>query len=118
AEPQRLQEWEQRHPEQAARLDALLKLERILRGRLLPVPPMRGDWQRGSFQLGSSLDDQPLHDLLQGLGSWRSLLPRLACESVLKVFLNQGATALVLRANQVGGHNPRIAPVAPFSLGC
>ncbi|MEO1003251.1 MAG: CAAX protease [Cyanobacteria bacterium J06638_7] len=118
AEPQRLQDWEQRHPEQAARLGALLKLERILRSRLLPVPPLRNDWRRGSFQLGSSLHDQPLHDLLQGLGSWRSLLPRLACESVLKVFLDQGATALVLRANQVGGHNPRLAPVAPFTLGC
>lgn len=118
ADSQRLQDWEQRHPQQAARLDALLELERILRGRLLPVPPLRDDWQRGSFRLGSSLDAQPLHDLLQGLGSWRSLLPRLACESVLKVFLDQGATALVLRAKQVGGHNPRIAPVAPLTLGC
>jgi predicted Abi (CAAX) family protease len=27
-------------------------------------------------------------------------------------------STLVLRANQVGSRNPRIAPVAPFSLGC
>ncbi|MEX1315872.1 MAG: hypothetical protein AB1Z22_01950 [Synechococcaceae cyanobacterium] len=118
AEPQRRRAWEQRHPEQAERLAALLELERILRGRLLPIPPLRDDWERGSFRLGSSLDDQPLRDLLQGLGSWRSLLPRLACETVLRVFLDLGASALVLRANQVGGRNPRIAPVAPLTLGC
>ncbi len=117
-DPEQRRAWEQRHPEQAERLGSLLELERILRARLLPVPPLRDDWQRDSFRLGSSLDDQPLHDLLQGLGSWRSLLPRLACESVLKVFLNLGASALVLRANQVGGRNPRIAPVAPLTLGC
>ena len=62
--------------------------------------------------------EQAVRDLLQGLGSWRCLLPRLACETVLKVFLDLGASALVLRANQVGGRNRRIAPVAPFSLGC
>ncbi|MFO8238665.1 MAG: hypothetical protein R6U00_10560, partial [Prochlorococcaceae cyanobacterium] len=93
--------WEQRHPQQAERLSTLLELERILRDRLLPIPPLRDDWKRGSFRLGSSLDEQPLRDLLQGLGSWRSLLPRLACETVLKVFLDLGASALVLRANQV-----------------
>jgi predicted Abi (CAAX) family protease len=118
ADAQRLQLWRQRQPEQAARLDTLLELERILRGRLLPIPPLRDDWERGSVRLGSSLDEQPLRDLLQGLGSWRSLLPRLACETVLKVFLDLGASALVLRANQVGGRNRRIAPVAPLSLGC
>ncbi|TVS04185.1 MAG: CAAX protease [Cyanobium sp. PLM2.Bin73] len=117
-DPERRLAWEQRHPRQAERLRTLLELERILRGRLLPIPPLRHDWQRGSFRLGSSLDEQPLRDLLQGLGSWRSLLPRLACETVLKVFLDLGASALVLRANQVGGHNPRITPVAPFTMGC
>jgi hypothetical protein len=117
-DPQRRLAWEQRHPRQAERLGTLLELERILRGRLLPIPPLRHDWQRDSFRLGSSLDEQPLRDLLQGLGSWRSLLPRLACETVLRVFLDLGASALVLRANQVGGRNPRIAPVAPFTMGC
>ena len=27
-------------------------------------------------------------------------------------------SSLVLRANQMGSRNPRIASVAPFSLGC
>ncbi|MFO7628423.1 MAG: hypothetical protein R6W06_02685 [Prochlorococcaceae cyanobacterium] len=117
-DPQRRLAWEQRHPRQAERLGTLLELERILRGRLLPIPPLRQDWQRDSFRLGSSLDEQPLRDLLQGLGSWRSLVPRLACETVLRVFLDLGASALVLRANQVGGRNPRIAPVAPFTMVC
>ncbi|MGL6134335.1 MAG: hypothetical protein ACRC1L_09145, partial [Prochlorococcaceae cyanobacterium] len=117
-DPQQRLAWEQRQPQQAERLATLLELERILRGRLLPIPPLRADWKRGSFRLGSSLDEQPLRDLLQGLGSWRSLLPRLACETVLKVFLDLGASALVLRANQVGGRNPRIAPVAPLTVGC
>jgi len=118
ADAERLQRWRERQPEQAGRLATLLELEWILRARLLPIPPLRDDWERGSFRLGSSLDEQPLRDLLQGLGSWRSLLPRLACETVLRVFLDLGASALVLRANQAGGRNPRIAPVAPFTLGC
>jgi hypothetical protein len=118
ADPKRLQRWRKRQPQQAGRLAPLLELERILRARLLPIPPLRNDWKRGSVRLGSSLDEQPLRDLLQGLGSWRCLLPRLACETVLKVFLDLGASALVLRANQVGGRNPRIAPVAPLTLGC
>jgi len=87
--------------------------------RLLPIPPLREDWKRGSVWLGSSLEDQPLHDLLKGLGSWRSLLPCLARETALKVlFLDLGASAVELSANQLGGRNPSIAPVTPFTLGC
>jgi predicted Abi (CAAX) family protease len=66
--------------------------------------------------LGSSLEDRPLENLLRGLGSWRTALPRLACDTVLKVFLRHGASALVLRADQVGGEHAEIEPVAPMTL--
>jgi predicted Abi (CAAX) family protease len=44
------------------------------------------------------------------------MLPRLASDTVLKVFLEHGASALVLRTNQVGGRRPEIEPLAPLTL--
>ncbi|MEB3333034.1 MAG: hypothetical protein VKI83_11150 [Synechococcaceae cyanobacterium] len=111
-----LEAWRRRHPEEAERLAALLRLERDLRRVLLPFGGLRDDWQRQAFVLGSSLEDRPLQNLLRGLGSWRTLLPRLASDTVMRVFLRHGASALVLRANQVGGEHASIAPVAPFTL--
>jgi predicted Abi (CAAX) family protease len=35
---------------------------------------------------------------------------------VVKAFLRHGASALVLRTNQVGGEHPQIAPVAPITF--
>jgi predicted Abi (CAAX) family protease len=35
---------------------------------------------------------------------------------VVRVFLAHGASALVLRSNQVGGEHPEIEPVAPLTL--
>jgi predicted Abi (CAAX) family protease len=35
---------------------------------------------------------------------------------VLRVFLHHGASALVLRSNQLGGDHPSIRPVAPMTL--
>ena len=46
---------------------------------------------------------------------WADSTPGSA-SSVLKVPFDLSVSALVLRANQVGGRNPRIAPVAPFTL--
>ena len=112
-----LRAWQQQDPAQARRLQQLLRLERELRRTLLPFAGLRPDWQHQSEGLGISLEDQPLDNLLRGLGSWRALLPRLACDTVIKVFLRHGASALVLRANQLGGEHPQIEPVAPLTLG-
>ena len=112
-----LRDWQQQDPAQAQRLRQLLRLERELRRALLPFAGLRPDWQRPGEVLGTSLEDRPLDNLLRGLGSWRALLPRMASDTVMKVFLRHGASALVLRANQLGGAHPEIEPVAPLTLG-
>ncbi len=116
-DPRALRAWQQQDPAQAQRLRQLLRLERELRRALLPFAGLRPDWQRDREVLGTSLEDQPLDNLLRGLGSWRALLPRMASDTVMKVFLRHGASALVLRANQLGGAHPQIEPVAPLTLG-
>ena len=112
-----LRDWQQQDPAQAQRLRQLLRLERELRRALLPFAGLRPDWQRPGEVLGTSLEDRPLDNLLRGLGSWRALLPRMASDTVIKVLLRHGASALVLRANQLGGDHPEIEPVAPLTLG-
>ena len=112
-----LRAWQQQDPAQAQRLRQLLRLERELRRSLLPFAGLRPDWQRRGEGLGISLEDRPQDNLLRGLGSWRAVLPRMASDTVMKVFLRHGASALVLRANQLGGEHPDIEPVAPLTLG-
>jgi predicted Abi (CAAX) family protease len=47
---------------------------------------------------------------------WRTLLPRKASDTIVKAFLDHGASVWVLRASQIGGHDPEIAPIAPMTL--
>jgi predicted Abi (CAAX) family protease len=108
--------WRQQDPLQAERLQALLRLDRSLRRALLPFGGLRSDWRRQEGRLGTSLEDEPLDTVLRALGSWRTALPRVASDTVLRVFLAHGASALVLRSNQVGGEHPEIEPVAPLTL--
>jgi hypothetical protein len=115
-DPSLRREWERENPEQAKRLAQLLRLERALRRELQPLGRTRADWRQNAYLLGSSLEDRPLANLARGLSSWRTMLPRLASDTVLKVFLEHGASALVLRTNQVGGRRPEIEPLAPLTL--
>ncbi len=55
--------------------------------------------------------------LLIGIGSWRTMLPRLASKTIAKQFLQEGASIWVLRTSQVGGYDPDIEPVAPTPIG-
>ncbi|MEB3200349.1 MAG: hypothetical protein VKK62_07470 [Synechococcaceae cyanobacterium] len=116
AGPELLQRWRREDPQQAERLRALMRLERDLRRALLPFGGLRRDWLRQDWVLGRSLEDHPIDDVVRGLGSWRTALPRLASDTVLRVFLRHGATALVLRSDQPGGWQPTIEPVAPLTL--
>jgi predicted Abi (CAAX) family protease len=115
-DPEVLRQWQRRHPDQAQRLQALGRFERELRQVLLPFGGLREDWRQQEYVLGSSLEDRPLNNLVRGLGSWRTLLPRLASDTVLRVFLHHGASALVIRSNQVGGDHASIAPLAPMTF--
>jgi predicted Abi (CAAX) family protease len=103
-------------PEQGKRFRDLQRLRKELERKLQPLGGPRPDWEKNEYNLGSTLEDKPLQNLWTGLGSWRTMLPRLASDTIVKVFLKQGATVWVLRTNQVGGNDPDLEPIAPITL--
>ena len=111
-----LRDWAARHPEEGKRLQKLTALDADLKHALQPFGKPRPDWEKNEFNLGSSLQDQPLRNLLMGLGSWRTVLPRKASDVVVSQFLKYGASAWVLRTSQVGGYDSDIEPVAPMTF--
>lgn len=111
-----VQTWLMHHPEQAQRYQQLLSVNTKLGQKLQPFGSPRSDWENNEFNLGTTLEDEPLRNLWTGLGSWRSLLPRKASDSIVEVFLKHGASVWVLRTNQVGGYDPDIEPIAPMTL--
>ena len=111
-----VEEWKQEHPEQLYRLEQLEQLTEDFKHLLLPWGTARADWEGREEVLGSTLEDDPVQNLIRGLITWRTLLPRLTSDEVVQTFLKQGGQAWVLRTNQVGGTNPDIEPVAPMTL--
>jgi len=111
-----LQEWSQEDPAQAAQFAELLRFGRDLKQTLQPFGKPRADWETNEFNLGSTLEDKPIENLLTGISSWRTLLPRKASDTVARKFLEYGAAAWILRTNQVGGYDPDIEPIAPMTL--
>jgi predicted Abi (CAAX) family protease len=111
-----IQDWLSSDPEQAQRFRVLMALGQDLKEELQAFGAPRSDWEDNDYNLGCTLEDQPLRNLWFGLGSWRTLLPRLASDTVVKTFLQHGAAVWVLRTNQVGGNDPDIAPIAPMTL--
>ena len=111
-----LQSWADRYPQQAARLQDAAQLGDELQAALQPFGTPRADWEKNEYNLGSTLEDEPIRNLLMGLGSWRTLLPRKASDTIVKVFLDHGASVWVLRTNQIGGEYPEIEPIAPMTL--
>ncbi|MEX0268307.1 CAAX protease [Leptolyngbyaceae cyanobacterium UHCC 1019] len=103
-------------PEQAQRFRVLEQLGQDLQRKLQPLGGPRSDWAKNEFNLGSTMEDNPLQNLKVGLGSWRTILPRLASDTVVRIFLKHGASVWVLRTSQIGGHDPNIAPIAPMTL--
>lgn len=104
------------NPAQGQRFRELLQLGKELQRELQPLGAPRTDWERNEFNLGSTLEDNPLQNLWTGLGSWRTMLPRLASDTIVRIFLKHGAKVWVLRTNQVGGNDPDIEPIAPMTL--
>ncbi len=111
-----LKQWGTQNPEQGKRFLELLQLKKDLKSKLMPFGTARADWEEGSYDLGSCLEDRPVRNLFMGLASWRTLLPRLASDTVAQIFLEQGASVWVLRTNQVGGNDPDIEPLAPMTI--
>ncbi|NJL87290.1 MAG: CAAX protease [Leptolyngbyaceae cyanobacterium SM1_1_3] len=104
------------HPEQAQRYQQLLEIRKALQRELLPLGSARADWEEGREVLGSNLEDYPLKTLGRGLLSWRTMFPRVASDTVTELFLRHGACLWVLRTNQVGGYDPEIEAIAPFTF--
>jgi predicted Abi (CAAX) family protease len=111
-----LQTWLTQQPTQAQRYQQLLDVKAKLYDKLQSFGSPRADWEANEFNLGTTLEDQPLRNLWMGLGSWRTLLPRKASDSIVQVFLQHGASVWVLRTNQIGGHDPEIEPISPMTL--
>jgi len=116
AHQDKLQTWLTLHPDQSQRYQQLLDVRTKLYRRLQPLGAPRADWDANEFNLGTTLEDEPLRNLWTGLGSWRTLLPRKSSDMVVQVFLEHGASVWVLRTNQVGGHDPTIEPISPMTL--
>jgi len=112
-----IHQWLDQNPAQARRFQHLVNLGRAIKRKLLPFGTARADWQDSENTLGISPEEDVFEGLLMGLVSWRTLLPRLASETVTRQFLNQGAQVWVLRTTQVGGYDPDIEPIAPTPLG-
>jgi predicted Abi (CAAX) family protease len=108
--------WPQTHPGQAARYDRLRALLEDLRKRLQPFGNARSDWSQNEYNLGATLEDAPIGNLMTALGSWRCLLPRLAFNTIADAFVRHGATATILGCDQIGGDRSDIVPIAPLTL--
>jgi predicted Abi (CAAX) family protease len=104
------------YPDQATPLRQLAAFGNDLKSTLQPLGNLRPDWEKNEFNLGSSIEDEPIRNLIMGLGSWRTVLPRKASDVVVRSFLKYGASAWVLRTSQVGGHDPDIEPIAPMTF--
>jgi predicted Abi (CAAX) family protease len=108
--------WQAQHPDQARCFEQLLGLDKALKHKLQPFGLSRSDWTENEYNLGSTLEDKPLENLLNGLSSWRTMFPRKASDTIVKVFLDYGASVWVLRTNQIGGIDPDIEPIAPMTF--
>ena len=113
-----IQDWLRRYPyhPQTRRYNQLVRLAQALETVLVPLGIVRADWQKSMQTLGISSDEHPLENFFKGLGSWRTMLPRLAHDEMAEIFLKLGASMWVLRTNQVGGYDPDIEPIAPTTL--
>ena len=95
---------------------AVTALARDLRRKLQLFGATRRDWSQNAYNLGSTMEDAPLRNLLTALGSWRCILPRMAFNSIVGTFLRHGATLTILGSCQIGGGRDDIAPIAPSAF--
>ena len=110
--------WIESHPQhpQTKRLQRLVALNKAIEARLISWQT-RADWVDPYQSLiGTRLADRPITTIVNGLTSWRSLLPRLANDSLAQIFLNYGASLWLLQTYQVGGWDEDIEPIAPTKL--
>ena len=113
-----IQDWIAAHPQhpQTDRLKRLITLNKAIEAKLIPWQT-RSDWVDPSESLiGTRLADRPITTIAKAVTSWRSLLPRLANDSLAEIFLEHGASLWLLQTYQVGGWDEEIEPIAPTKL--
>ena len=102
--------------EQTKRLQRLAALNQAIKKQLISWQT-RTDWvDPYQSSIGTRLADRPVTTVINALTSWRSLLPRLANDSLAETFLNHGASLWLLQTYQVGGWDKDIEPIAPTKL--
>ena len=114
----KIKDWIATHPQhpQTQRLQRLVALNKAIEAKLIPWQT-RSDWLDPSESLiGTRLADRPVTTVAKALTSWRSLLPRLANDSLAEIFLEHGASLWLLQTYQVGGWDEDIEPIAPTKL--
>jgi len=113
-----IKDWIKTNPQhpQTKRLQKLVALNKTIEAHLISWQT-RADWV-DPYQslLGTRLADRPVTTIVNGLTSWRSLLPRLANDSLAQTFLSYGASLWLLQTYQVGGWDQDIEPIAPTKL--
>ena len=113
-----IQDWIAANPDhpQTQRLQRLVALNKAIEAKLIPWQ-IRPDWV-DPFQslIGTRLADRPVTTVINALTSWRSLLPRLANDSLAEILLQHGASLWLLQTYHVGGWDENIEPIAPTKL--
>jgi predicted Abi (CAAX) family protease len=113
-----IKDWITANPQhsQTQRLQRLVALNKAIEDQLITWQT-RADWVDPYQSLiGTRLADSPVTTVVNALTSWRSLLPRLANDSLGSIFLNHGASLWLLQTYQVGGRDEDIEPIAPTKL--
>lgn len=95
---------------------ALRALAKDLRRKLLTFGAPRRDWSPNVYNLGTTMEDAPLGNLLSALGSWRCIFPRVAFDTIARTLLRHGASLAVLGTDQIGGTRDDVAPVVPTAF--
>ncbi len=101
------------------RFEKLVKLGKDLTRQLIPMGIVRWDWEQNAEILMGvekeqqflSIDDFRPKNLLTGLISWRTALPRQTHDEFSMLFLHNGASLWFLRPNIIGGTDPGLAPL-------
>jgi predicted Abi (CAAX) family protease len=120
--------WIKAHPANLTgqRFRKLVQLAKDLAAELMPMGVLRWDWKQNaevltgvrSNQFFISIDNFQIKNLLTGLISWRTTMPRQAHDEFSMLFLRHAAALWFLRPSQIGGHDSTIAPLeATLVLG-
>ncbi|MDJ0731602.1 MAG: CPBP family glutamic-type intramembrane protease [Crocosphaera sp.] len=113
--------WLKEHPSQVEtqKFEKLKKLVQDLNKILVPYGVVRADWQQNAEVLAGVAGGERLtrgQTFLDGLRSWRTMLPRRAHDELSSIFLHNNASLWFLRTNQILGWDSTIFPLAPTLL--